>query len=188
MLAKRSVLRGGGVKGDDPGSRRACWALVPARVRVSRPPHPRITTTIQTQSLGSRSGSALSIGAQSTAWRGASLAPSARQPTRTRLTCSPPRPPSVPLVLGVTAASGGEEVDGSAEKSDFGIPDSGKHEAAIIHEVITSSHQFIRLISKIQASAKTHIMIITPLYWQRACIIPGRGSQFTSFHSESTCS
>lgn len=72
------------------------------------------------------------------------------------------------------AASGGGKVDGSGKKRDFGIPDSGKHEAAIIHEVITSSHQFIRLISKIQASAKTHIMIITPLYWQRACIIQGR--------------
>lgn len=62
-------------------------------------------------------------------------------------------------------------VQESGKKAVFGIPGPGKHEAAIIHEVITSSHQFIRLISKIQASAKTHIMIITPLYWQRACII-----------------
>lgn len=69
------------------------------------------------------------------------------------------------------ARCGGWKVDKLDKKRDFGIPGSGKHEAAIIHEVITSSHQFIRLISKIQASAKTHIMIITPLYWQRACII-----------------
>lgn len=67
------------------------------------------------------------------------------------------------------------------KKPLFGTPAPGKHEATIIHEIITGSHQFIRLISKIQASAKTHVMIITPLYWQQACIIAPERLAFPNF-------
>lgn len=63
-----------------------------------------------------------------------------------------------------------------SKNCNFGITGSGKQQATIIHKVITASHQFIRLISKIQASAKTHIMIITALYWHGVCIISGRAA------------